>query len=158
MFGTYSTATVRLSVVTSYKLLCTFQDMTDSTICCILHTIQLLRWVTTIQRARKRHTGIHVDVGLYVSREDVLLLVGLGHVRWAELKERCEKANIPLIELVPVVSKDCEKNLFEINTNKSTNRNLSTVPQLCLSSFTSISTVLRHAFYGRLLFLLYSDF
>ena len=36
----------------------------------------------------------------------VLLLFGRGHVRWAELKERREKANIPLIELVSVASKD----------------------------------------------------
>ena len=39
----------------------------------------------------------------------VLLFLGLGHVRWAELKERREKANIPLIELLPVASMDCEK-------------------------------------------------
>ena len=42
---------------------------------------------------------------------NVLLLFELGHVRWAELKGRHEKANIPLIELVSfsVASKDCEK-------------------------------------------------
>ena len=52
-----------------------------------------------------------------------LLLSGRGHVRWAELKERREKANIPLIELVSVASKDCVRNLLEANMNKSTNRN-----------------------------------
>jgi hypothetical protein len=39
------------------------------------------------------------------------------------LKERREKANIPLIELVSVASKDCEKNLLEASMSKSTNRN-----------------------------------
>ena len=53
----------------------------------------------------------------------VLLFLGLGHVRWAELKERREKANIPLIELLPVASMDCEKNLLEASMNKSTKRN-----------------------------------
>ena len=53
---------------------------------------------------------------------NVLLLFGLGHVRWAELKERREKANIQLIELVSVASKDCEKNLLEAVMNKITNR------------------------------------
>ena len=53
----------------------------------------------------------------------VLLRFGLGHVKWAELKERREKANIPLIELVSVASKDCEKNLLDASMNKSTNRN-----------------------------------
>ena len=53
----------------------------------------------------------------------VLLLFGLGHVRWAELKERRAKANIPLVELVSVASKDCVKNILEAIMNKSTNRN-----------------------------------
>ena len=48
---------------------------------------------------------------------------GLGHVRWTELNERRENANTPLIELVSVASKDCEKNLLEASTNKITNRN-----------------------------------
>jgi hypothetical protein len=39
------------------------------------------------------------------------------------LKERREKANIPLIEFVSVASKDCEKNLLEASMSKSTNRN-----------------------------------
>ena len=54
---------------------------------------------------------------------NVLLLFGLGHVSWAELEERRENANIPLIELVSVSSKDCEKYLLEAGMNKSTNRN-----------------------------------
>ena len=41
----------------------------------------------------------------------VLLLFGLGHVRWAELKERREMANIPLIELVSVASKGLRRQI-----------------------------------------------
>ena len=54
----------------------------------------------------------------------VLLLLGLGHIRWTELKKRREKANIPLIELVSVASKDCEKNLLDASMNKSEQKSL----------------------------------
>ena len=57
------------------------------------------------------------------SMVSVLLLFQLGHLTWAELKERREKTNIPFIELVSVATKDCEKNILEACMNKSTNRN-----------------------------------
>ena len=53
----------------------------------------------------------------------VLLLFGVYHVRWAELEERRKKTNIPLMELVPVPSKDYEKNLLDVCMNKGRNRN-----------------------------------
>lgn len=52
----------------------------------------------------------------------VLLLFGLGHIRWDELKEWRENAYIPFIESVSEASKDCVRNRFVANMNKSTNR------------------------------------
>ena len=91
-------------------------------------------FTTAYKQASKSHTGIEVDAMNYGwflflprGKGHVLsmsyYIFGLGLVRWAEFEDRRDKANIPLIELVSVASKDCEKNLLEAGRNKNTKRN-----------------------------------
>ena len=96
----------------------------------VLHSSQLLRWVTMRQRACKSHmcnTGRCLGLGLVwvfperkmVIIASVLLLFGLGHVNCAELKEWREKTrgkySVYRVSFRSI--EGCEKNLLAASTH-----------------------------------------